>query len=127
MNKRMIVLVSCMMAFLGSLLPWMTAQTMFGEMSVAGTDGDGVLTIILAVVGGVLMYRTSKKHVVAGVIVCGLGLVVSIFNMVQVNSKVQDAPDGIIASIGVGLYLCLIGFAMSTIIGLGMQRDKVNV
>jgi len=50
-NYRKLTLVGAALLIVGSLLPWMIVNTMFGRISVRGTASAGLYTIVL---GGIL-------------------------------------------------------------------------
>ena len=39
--------VSSVMVIFAALLPWATVDSAIGEIGVSGTDGDGVITLVL--------------------------------------------------------------------------------
>jgi hypothetical protein len=55
----------------GSLLPWVTARRIFGQLSVNGVEGDGKLTLVLGVsllLGVILRFGTTRwRNVLIGV------------------------------------------------------------
>jgi hypothetical protein len=127
MNKKMVALIACAVAALGSFMPWVSAQTIFGDMNVAGTKGDGVITLILAVLTAIFVYQGSKTYLSVALGACAFGVFVSVYNLFNINDKVSGAPDSVVASIGYGLYLCVIGFVVATAITFQMRRAKVLV
>jgi hypothetical protein len=97
---------------LGSLLPWATATTPFGSISKDGTSGDGVITLILAaiaILSGILcLYGEKNKNGWAGLgaVVFLLAGAASIYDM---SSLPIPATNLVIVSVGIGLWLCVIG------------------
>lgn len=96
----------------GSLLPWATASHMFGQTSFAGTDGDGVFTLIIgaavALIAWLRLDHSTWRAVafigclLAGVIV--LGVMVGVADV---------GNDSVLTSAGAGLYVVLIGAVLA--------------
>lgn len=123
-NNKLIALIACAVAVLGSFMPWVSAQTIFGTIDVAGTDGDGVITLILACVTAFLIYKGSKKMLIVGFITSGLGVIVSLYNVINVSNKINQ-NDEMTASIGYGLYLCVIGFLVVVAMLTSLRKSHV--
>ncbi len=113
-QTRVVALVGSALLALGSLLDWATVSTGFGEIGVAGTEGDGVITLIAGLLAGVL-FLASKPKIAAAV--AGLGTAVAVYDFSNVASHVAGASASVNASVGIGLYLCVIGGAAATIAG----------
>jgi hypothetical protein len=97
---------------LGSLLPWATATSGFGSVSVAGTSGDGKITLILAAIGilcGILSLHGEKNKsgwASLGAVAFVLAGAVSIYH---ISSLPIPSTNFVIVSVGIGLWLCTIG------------------
>lgn len=94
-------------AFIGAFLPWATV----GALSVAGTDGDGVLTLILGIAAGALGVsgiRKGKKGLLIGSLVCAaLIAIIAGIDIADINS-LADGPFGLTAKPGGGIILTLV-------------------
>jgi hypothetical protein len=108
---------------LGSLLPWVTVHSAFGSISIAGTEGDGVITLIigLAFAAGF----AAKKTVLAALAgFAALGM--AIYELTNVQSGIRDAERELgefaTASVGIGLWIVLIG-AIAMLLGVHGQRS----
>jgi hypothetical protein len=125
MNKKTIALIACAAATIGSFMPWIAVQSIFGTMDVAGTDGDGKVTLILGVIAGLLCYTAANKNRIAlSAFTCGLGVFVSVYNLVRVNTKVNAVDTEVAtASIGFGLWLCLVGFVVAEVTMVSVYKD----
>jgi hypothetical protein len=93
----------------GSFMPWVRA----GLLSVAGTDGDGVITLALAGIGFTLvLIRIPVLAVLAAVAAAGIGINAAV--------NVSDAASGntglFTVEVGTGLYL-LIASALAAAAG----------
>lgn len=94
-------------AFIGAFLPWATV----GALSVAGTDGDGVLTLILAIAAGTLgvagIRKASKGMLIASLVCAALITMIATYDIADISS-VADGPLGLTVEPGGGLILTLI-------------------
>ena len=97
---------------LGSLLPWATATTAFGSISVDGTSGDGKITLILAGIGilcGLLFLhvdRSKSGWAGLGAVAFVLAGGVSIYHVAKLPKPTTNLA---IVSVGIGLWLGTIG------------------
>ena len=98
----------------GSLLPWVKASVAFFTVTKNGTDGDGVLTLILAVlvplIFGLVTPRTAASAMafMAG----ALAAVVAVYDIADLSKRAQNllVRSGLVsANIGIGLILAAIG------------------
>jgi len=110
---------------IGSLLPWVSVTTIFGSISISGTEGDGVFTmiggaIIGSVAGVVLSRRSASKGSGVLIILIGLASGLIAFNVSSNLANAADLSDsGVLSSIGGGLWLVILGSA--TAIGSGFS------
>jgi uncharacterized membrane protein len=94
--------------FIGAIGPWATA---FGVLSVAGTDGDGFIVLIAAlIIGAMVFLRHVKRFGMWTLAVAMLAAVVavatSLYDLATIQHTISDS-DGLV-SIGWGLWLdCL--------------------
>lgn len=118
-----------LLAFVGSFLPWATLSFLGLRVNVAGTRGDGKLTLILGLaigVGFILLFRNSSR---AGPIVACisavLALIVSGYDLLNITSRVakfnRQTSGMVTAHAGYGLFVVVIGAAVSlaaSVVGL---------
>ena len=64
--------------------PWVTVATVFGSISVSGTDGDGVITLAG---GAVIALLIAVSKYTAATIVSILTAAVLLYDLVNVNGK----------------------------------------
>lgn len=108
----------------GSLLPWVSVTPIFGTLSVNGTEGDGVLTLIAGAFAGVVAGAALGRKSVSGVtstllILLGAGSgFVAYVSFSVVSDAASMAEQGVLSSVGVGLWLVIVGSA--TIVGAGV-------
>ena len=104
-GARVVSLVGFVGVILGAFLPWSRVLI----FSVSGTDGDGVITLLLGVAGASLIAfgRGSAPAwiaAVAGVAAFGVGLY-----------DVANFPASSLAAIGMGLWLTLAASVLAAI------------
>lgn len=120
---------------LGSLLPWATATAPFlGTINVSGVDGDGKITLILGVLillTGVARFARSSLPGLLQVSPAVLGLIVGIvagIDLVNVSSRISDlkaeAQGLATASVGVGLWVTLLGAILAVYAGVAARRES---
>ncbi len=102
------------------MLPWVEVFAPFiGQLSVAGTKGDGKLVIIMAMVALAALlvaYFRDIRWAYLGAL--GMGILISalaIWKIVDFERSVVDDPEiAAFASVGMGLYLVLMaGIALA--------------
>jgi hypothetical protein len=113
---------------------WRTlAAPLVGTVNVAGTEGDGVITLILglllAIIGGVAVARGMKLvGIVASFVAVAVMFLVTVLafqSAVEVITEINE--DGFArASIGIGLWILALGIAGSRVgtIGLLLNREE---
>ncbi len=95
-------------AVIGSLLPWATAQTGLGSFSVAGTDGDGLITLVVGLAVALLAFPVDRfrgRRLMALLAALGLAAM-AVMEVVNVTDRVaSSSTDNLRASVGIGLWL----------------------
>lgn len=113
-------ILGALMVIAGSLMPWGTVRSVFGSVSINGTDGDGVLTLgagvavaaVAALTGLVEQRWLWITQVVLTVGVGALGLL----ELYNVTSESRDASNGLVhVSVGSGLYVLLLGAGLAVV------------
>lgn len=118
-NPRNILLVAAIVIILGSVLPWASVG---GFATINGTDGDGVLTLILGVAVIVVALAFVRPRAGRGggwgawvalalAVVAGL---IALYDLININ----NLGAGALVSIGIGLILIPIGAVVGIIGGL---------
>jgi Protein of unknown function (DUF2510) len=118
-----IIAVAGALAIVGSILPWATVRTGFGELSVSGTDGDGVITLVLgiALVGLGLCGFTRARQILSGVsLLPALGVgAIALIDIVDVSNVADElGSDFAQVSIGSGLWVCLAAAVLALVGGI---------
>ncbi len=107
-------LIAAVVILIGSVLPWATVSSLFGSASVNGTDGDGVITLILAIGIGVLLGLWRRGTAIAATVLGAIVVVVALYDLADV-ANVADELGGLgDVSPGVGLVLVLLGGLAAT-------------
>jgi len=121
-------------------LTWGSVDVGPESLSINGVTGsdvpgddesrDGVLTLILAIpaiVFGVIraLGKFALGSAIIGAVVAALVVVIAIVDMQDISDVVEGAPEGVEASIGIGLWLTLIGgilMAVASVAGIVKRR-----
>jgi hypothetical protein len=111
-------------------MPWASVATAFGTISIAGTEGDGKITLAI----GLAMVLLSVLELTGNVMLVGLpsrtlGLITAFaaagvggYDIVKVSENLSSVSSEFArASIGVGLY-AVVGGAVVAIAGGFMNR-----
>ncbi|MDX1691345.1 MAG: hypothetical protein R3290_10015 [Acidimicrobiia bacterium] len=114
-RSTIVVLVGALITVLGSFLTWASVSAAGVSVSVSGTGegGDGLLTLILALATGAvaifLSGRPGRARMISIVIGAALIVLIAVINIADVNSVAGDLGGGVDVSIGIGLWLVLLG------------------
>lgn len=129
-GKVPLAIVGAVLIGIGSVLPWAKVESQFGDLSVAGTEGDGVITLIAAVVlaiGGFMRIKSpgstfAKVLIVLSALVAG---VTAAYDM----SSISDigGNEFATASVGIGLYVVLAGAVVGMLGAFGKPAADVAV
>ncbi|HEX6417232.1 MAG TPA: hypothetical protein VFZ77_02005 [Acidimicrobiales bacterium] len=110
-----LLVVGTAVVAIGALLPWATVNAGLVSVSKAGTDGDGVITLLLAlVVGGLVLAKwkagLSRAVVIVSLVLGAIVLAVATYDAIDVASTVEESEFvEVRASVGIGLWLTLVG------------------
>jgi hypothetical protein len=116
----------------GALLPWATVIAPFvGTISAAGTDGDGVITLVLGLLVGAcgivgLRSQRGSTAKIAGAIGLVVAAVIGCYNVATISNAAGDVPEldlELHASVGMGLWLT-VAAAMGGLGGLFLTRAR---
>lgn len=97
---------------LGSMLPWATARSAFGQISMSGLEGDGIVTLVLGAALGLAAWLRHHQRgwQITAAVGSALVLFVGILDYVTIGSIVGDQYAT--ASVGPGVYLVILGAAL---------------
>jgi hypothetical protein len=117
-------------AGLGAFLPWISAVTMFGSLSVTGMQGDGKLSLVLAIVAAVLVWAGHSgpnRWITRGLGACGTGIAfIGAYDMQKVMAHARlIADDGVTVAghvaPGAGLVLT-IAAGLALVVAAGLTK-----
>ncbi|HHW82327.1 MAG TPA: hypothetical protein GX743_00690 [Actinomycetales bacterium] len=120
---------SAVLMLLGTFLPWATVTSVFGNVSISGVQGDGVIVLLLALIGGAALaihvlakgeWTRFMPWVALGA--GALGLLISLIGLINVGSVGGDAYAS--AGIGFGLILTFIASAGLAVASFLYQRER---
>lgn len=102
---------SAVLVFIGSFLPWAKVSVLGFSGTVNGTEGDGVLTIILGlgigVAAGLLRTGLVKPASIVALASSAIAGLIALYDMINID----QFGDGYIAGASIGFGLLLVGFA----------------
>jgi hypothetical protein len=124
-TPRNLLLALAALTAAGSLLPWATITAPFvGTINVPGTDGDGLITLGLAVLLATFAAVRRYRWAAAAAAVAGLVALVSVGNVADAARSAE--ADGIVtASVGAGLWVVLLASLIAVVVGLAGRRPAV--
>ncbi|HEX7463723.1 MAG TPA: hypothetical protein VF382_02360 [Actinomycetota bacterium] len=117
------------LVLLGSFLPWATIRSAVlsspGSLSVNGTDGDGQITLVLAlvIVGiGVVGLMGRPRFWLISLIAGCLAALVAVIDIIDVSRTAGEVESAYLdASVGIGLWVVLAG-AVVAVVGAWFLR-----
>lgn len=121
-RSKWLLVVGTGVVALGALLPWVTVDAGIVSVTKAGTEGDGVFTLLLAlVVGGLALAKwksgLSRRVVIVALVLGAIVLAIATYDTIDVASTVEENEFfEVRASVGIGLWLTLLG-GIAMIIG----------
>ena len=101
-QSEQVSLVGAALTVVGAPLPWVSVSFVGASVSATGLDGDGVITLVLAAIAGVvLLARDWDEMDRIGVLALGgLVAVIGVFDLLGLPGA---------ASPGIGLYVTIVG------------------
>ena len=125
-RTMLVVIGGAALLVLGSVLPWAKAEISFlgqhASDTTNGLDGDGVLTLILALAALVIfLFVPNRKAAGSLVLVAGvLAGAIALYDIVDVNKALDDldVPSSVKAdaTVGIGLWIAAVA-AIVLIVG----------
>ena len=114
---------------LGSFLPWVKAEAGVFSATKSGIEGDGVFTLLLAVVI-VVCFTLIKSQRAAGIAVLSLGAataVVAGYELFDIKSKADAISTGLAVSASPGFGLIITGLAACAVtVGAALALGEVE-
>lgn len=124
----MILLVLSVLVVVGSFGPW--ATVLF--FSVSGTEGDGVITLIIGIIAAVLSglsmgSPSNVKFVILGVL-HSIAMVIGIYDWSELESVIDEANGaGVGASVGWGLVMMTLCAGAGALTSFASLRARSSI
>jgi len=114
---------------LGGFLPWVSITSILGTISIAGTDGDGIITlaggVMIAIVAAIAL---AKRHASIATTVIVLAASVGVFFVaLNIYGNLEGATtltESLLTNIGVGMWLTLLGALVAFFAGLAVKPNS---
>jgi hypothetical protein len=131
-----LLLGAAIAAVIGALLPWARIELSLGPQalttSVAGTEGDGVITLVLGLALGalaVLVLNRARLTLggVLAIVVASALLAIALIDIVDVNRTAGDINNPLVTvGVGAGLWVTLVAGLAGVLGGvlLLLQRPR---
>jgi len=89
------LLVGAAAVVIGSFLPWATVSIFLGSVNVAGTDGDGVLTVVIGAVLVFVAFRAMNPGIGRGaaiftVIAALILFAIALYDFIDIQRVASD-------------------------------------
>lgn len=122
-SARVLTLLGSIGLVGGALLPWVSANSIFGSMSKVGIEGDGMFTagigVILLLTALLAKGKPGKIYSWAVSIFWLIAFFLLVYTYTNVSAAVSNEASGmLIASVGTGLYVSFLGAILAFIGGL---------
>ena len=130
-TAKLLALVGTGLLALGSLLPWVSVTAFFGTINVAGTVGDGKLTLGAAGIVALLLLTgaqlTTRLGSVLSFLFALLGAAICVYDLANISNSVssvsEDSSGMAVAQIGIGLEIATAGAALA-VVALAFQLKR---
>lgn len=111
--------VGALLVVVGSFMPWATLTSGFGSASMAGTDGDGRLTMIAGLALAVLAVSAGVHPTwwlrTVYLLAAALVAATTVLEIIWAGDRAAEASSELaVASVGPGLYMLLVGALIAT-------------
>lgn len=122
-SARVMTLLGSIGLIGGALMPWVSANSIFGSMSKVGIEGDGIFTagigVILLLTALLAKGKPGKIYSLAVSIFGLIAFFLLVYTYTNVSVAVSNnASEMLIASVGTGLYVSFLGAILAFIGGL---------
>lgn len=118
-------LVASALLALSAFLPWVVEVTITSSIGTTGIElGNGWIAVALALVAGLLFFRSKAIAFLPGVLAIGLGIFEVFFMQESLGIDEEFEAIGLKASMGIGIYLLFISALGIILLGLWQYRKK---
>lgn len=117
---------------IGSFMPWVSMRSGLGSIDMAGTEGDGVFTLVLGVLAAILalvhLDRPAPKGVRGLIVLAGfIGLAVFFVDYSGLAERIADADADVLrASVGAGMYIMGLGSLAAAFGAIRMSSPSLD-
>lgn len=131
-TAALVALIGGALMAIGSFMPWVSARTGLGSVTVTGTDGDGVFSLALgAIVALIALVHLDRLISVGMRLAIGagglVGIVIAWIDIQAVNERIERIDSDLVAaSVGAGLYILAIGSAIAVLGGIQMDSGSID-
>jgi hypothetical protein len=115
-SQGIVLLAGAAAVIVAAFLPWASVDFLGESISKAGTDGDGVITVVFgiaAAVFGFLALGAARRrwHAITALVLAALVVIIAVIDIADIKSRFGDGTSGIDVevTIGIGLWLTLAG------------------
>jgi|GEM_PF-2137858 len=122
MSVRIGGLVAAALVILGSFLPWATLDAFGAHETVNGMDGDGVITLLVGIAMAALFAIGKRGTLTAAAVVSLVAAGIGAFELVDVQSVIDEFGFLVSGGPGVGLFLIVAGGIAGLVLGVLGQR-----
>jgi hypothetical protein len=131
---RLAILGGAALLILGSFLPWVEADAGFFSITKDGTDGDGVITLVIGLAIAALFFAVKHPKAMTWLVIslAGVGTAIAAYDTIDISNKAEELTNStstidISAAVGVGLWLTLAGGIVALIGGfMALSRGPDN-
>ena len=130
-TPALIALVGAVLIAIGSFLPWVSVEAGGFSDSKTGIEGDGTITLFLAVVIGVIAAialsrgALPKAAAIIAIIAAVIAIAIAVIDFIDIQSRISDVEDesaGLAsASMGLGMWVLIVG-SIAALVGSIMSR-----
>lgn len=108
-KSNMIVVIASALVVIGAFLTWATVSGFGQSESATGLDEDGTITLIIGIATiGAALFLKGRNRMIAVLIGGALVTLIAVIDVVDVMTAADDF-EGLEASVGIGLWLTLLG------------------
>jgi hypothetical protein len=102
---------------LGAFLPWAKSAS----ISATGIDGDGLVTLVLGVVGAILMlFWAYARHAAVALVFAGVAFAVGVYNLQNIMGTETGFGLVIQTRVGEGLWLTVVASLVAVAASMGV-------
>ena len=121
-KAQRLVLIGAILMAIGSLLPWGRVASILGPLPVSGLRGDGIATLVLAVIALLVAAtregKPGRRYSVGVTVMALICLLVSLSTIASVVGLIIESGSATSVSIGEGVVALLVGSVLAGIGGL---------